>query len=116
MPSTLDAPLHFASRPGALRVRISRDDGLDRLSSPELHDLAVGRAKRHADAKFFHELMSMLPVAEAGAGRLAESEDEVFDPGAHLNDVRDAGRGEVAELLRPFYLQYLREHHVEAGR
>ena len=47
-------------------------DELDRLSSPELHDLAVEHAKRHADARFFHDLMSMLPVAEAGAGELAE--------------------------------------------
>jgi hypothetical protein len=92
------------------------DDGLDQLSSPELHDLAVDHAKRHADARFFHDLMSMLPVAEAGAGEVAEGEDEVFDPGAHFNDVRDSGRGEVAELLRPFYLRYLREHHVEATR
>jgi hypothetical protein len=84
------------------------DDGLDRLSSPELHDLAVERAKRHADARFFHDLASMLPVAEAAAGELAESEDEVFDPAAHFNDLRDSGRGEVAELLRPFYLRYLR--------
>jgi hypothetical protein len=92
-----------------------QDDGLDRLSSPALHDLAVERAKRHADAKFFRDLMSMLPAAEAGAGELAESEDEVFDAGAHFNDVRDSRRGEVAELLRPFYLEYLREHHVTAG-
>lgn len=92
-----------------------QDDGLDRLSSPELHDLAVEHAKRHADAAFFHDLMSMLPVAEAGAGELAESEDEVFDPGAHFNDLRDSGRGQVAELLRPFYLEYLRKHHVNAA-
>jgi hypothetical protein len=91
----------------------TQDDGLDRLSSPELHDLAVERAKRHADVGFFHDLMSMLPSAEAGAGELEESEDEVFDAGAHFNDVRDSGRAEVAELLRPFYLRYLREHHVE---
>jgi hypothetical protein len=31
---------------------------------------------------------------------------------AHLDDVTDAGTGEVAELLRPFYLDYLREHRV----
>jgi hypothetical protein len=91
------------------------DDGLDRLSSPELHDLAMGRAKRHADAKFFRDLMSMLPAAEAGAGELAESRDEVFDAGAHFNDVRDSRRGEVAELLRPFYLEYLRDHRVSAA-
>ena len=93
-----------------------QDDGLDRLSSPALHDLAVEYARRHADAKFFYDLMSILPAAEAGAGELAESEDEVFDPGAHFDDVRDAGRGEVAELLRPFYLEYLRQHDVKAAR
>jgi hypothetical protein len=26
---------------------------------------------------------------------------------AHLNDVTDAGGGEVAEQLRPFYIDYL---------
>ena len=34
---------------------------------------------------------------------------------AHLDDVTDAGEGEVAELLRPFYLDYLRKHHVTPG-
>jgi hypothetical protein len=92
------------------------DDGLDRLSSPELHDLAVEYAKRHGDARFFYDLMSMLPVAEAAAGELAESADEVFDPVGHLNDVRDSGRGEVAEQARPLYLRYLRTHHVNAAR
>ena len=33
---------------------------------------------------------------------------------AHVDDVTDAGRGEVADLLRPFYLDYLREHGVTA--
>lgn len=92
----------------------AQDDGLDRLSSAELHDLAVGRAKRHADARFFTDLAGLLPVAEAGAGQHLESQDEVFDPAAHFNDVADSGRGEVAELLRPFYLEYLRKHHVTA--
>jgi hypothetical protein len=92
----------------------AQDDGLDRLSSPELHDLAVEHAKRHADARFFRDLMSLLRATEAGAGQLEESEDEVSDLDAHFNDVSDSGRGEVAELLRPFYLEYLREHHVRA--
>jgi hypothetical protein len=92
-----------------------QDDGLDRPSSPELHDLAVDYAKRHADAAFFHDLMSVLPAAEAGAGELAESADEVFEPVAHFNDVRDSGCGEVAEMLQPCSLQYLREHHVGAA-
>jgi hypothetical protein len=31
-----------------------------------------------------------------------------------VDDVAEAGRGEVAELLRPFYLEYLRRHGVTA--
>ena len=89
-------------------------DGLDRLSSHELHDLAVRRATHHADVLFFYELMKALPVAEAGAGDLAEAENDEFHLSAHVNDLTDSGRGEVAELLRPVYLEYLRKHRVTA--
>ena len=33
---------------------------------------------------------------------------------AHVDDVTESGRGEVAELLRPFYLDYLKRHDVKA--
>jgi hypothetical protein len=88
------------------------DDDLDRRSSPELHDLAVSRAKHHLDARFFWQLMRLLPAAEAGAGALAEAETDVMKLSAHVDDVAEAGRGEVADLLRPFYLEYLRRHWV----
>jgi hypothetical protein len=91
------------------------DDGdLDRLSSKELHDLAVSRAKRHVDVRFFWELMRLLPAAEAAAGELDEAEADVMRLSAHVDDVAEAGRGEVADLLRPFYLDYLRRHGVKA--
>jgi hypothetical protein len=90
------------------------DDGLDRLSSQELHDLAVHRAKRHLDARFFYQLMKLLPVAEAGAGEFEKSENDIMRLSAHVDDVTDSGRGEVAELMRPFYLEYLRKHRVTA--
>ena len=35
-------------------------------------------------------------------------------PTTHIDDVTDSGKGEVAELLRPFYLDYLRRHDVQA--
>jgi hypothetical protein len=88
------------------------EDELDRLSSSELHDLAVSRAKRHLDARFLYRLMQQLPAAEAAAGKLDEADADVQSSVAHLNDVTDSGRGEVADLLRPFYLEYLREHNV----
>ena len=90
------------------------DDGLDRLSSQELHDLAVHRAKRHLDARFIYRLVKLLPVAEAGAGDFEKSETDIMRLSAHVDDVTDSGRGEVAELMRPFYLEYLRKHHVTA--
>jgi hypothetical protein len=89
-------------------------DGLDALSSQALHDLAVRRAKRHLDARFFYELMKMLPVAEAGAGEFEKSENDILRMSAHVDDVTDSGRGEVGELMRPIYIEYLRKHHVVA--
>lgn len=87
--------------------------GLEQLSSAELHDLAVRRARRHLDVRFFWRLMQVLPVAEAGAGQTDEADADVMQMSAHLDDVTDSGRGEVAELLRPFYLEYLQSHGVE---
>jgi hypothetical protein len=87
-------------------------DDLEQLSSQELHDLAVHRAKRHLDAKFFWQLMQTLPAAEAAAGELDEAETDVLRLSAHVDDVTQAGEGEVAEMMRPFYLDYLRRHGV----
>ena len=92
------------------------DDDLDQLSSQDLHDLAVRHARRHLDVKFFWELMQRLPAAEAAAGELDEAEADVRRLSAHIDDVTDAGRGEVADLLRPFYLDYLRRHGVRPQR
>jgi hypothetical protein len=91
------------------------DDGLDDLSSPELHDLAVSYAKRHLDVKFYWEMIRTLPAAEAAAGELQEAENDVFKLSAHVDDIADAGRGEVGDMLRPFYTDYLRRHGVKAG-
>ena len=90
------------------------DDGLDALSSKELHDLAVKRARRHFDAKFFYRLMKLLPVAESAAGEYEKSDDDMLRISAHFDDISDSGEGEVGELMRPYYLEYLREHGVTA--
>jgi hypothetical protein len=79
----------------------------ERLSSRELHDLAVRRARHHLDLRFFWRLMEVLPATHAATGNLREAEADVAQMSAHLNDVTDAGRGEVAEALRPFYIEYL---------
>ena len=87
---------------------------LDDLTSKELHDLAVRRARRHLDVRFFWELMERLPAAEAAAGQMDEVEADVQRMSAHIDDITDSGRGETADLLRPLYLEYLREHGVQA--
>jgi hypothetical protein len=89
-------------------------DGLEQLSSEQLHDLAVKRARKHLDAKFFWNLMKYLPAAEAAAGEWEDMENDVDRISGHLDDITDSGRGEVAENLRPFYIEYLRDHGVTA--
>jgi hypothetical protein len=95
-------------------LSIVSDDDLDRLSSSELHDLAVRHARRHLDVKFFWELLQVLPAAEASAWELEEADADVQRLSAHIDDITDSGRGEVADMLRPFYLDYLRRHDVRA--
>jgi hypothetical protein len=98
---------------------VADDDSLDGLPTAELHDLSVRRARRNLDIGFFWRLIEVLPVAEAGAGELREAqadvaaESDLATIAAHLDDVTDAGRGDVAELLRPFYVDYLKQHGVK---
>jgi hypothetical protein len=88
------------------------DDRLEALSSKELHDLAVRYALRHLDIPFFIRLMKALPVAEAAAGQIDEARADALTLRAHIDDVTDSGEGEVADLLRPLYIDYLRTHGV----
>jgi hypothetical protein len=90
------------------------DDGLEQLPSDQLHDLAVHHARRHLDVRFFWDLMKVLPAAEAAAGDVEEADADLQGLVAHVDDLTESGRGAVAELLRPFYIDYLRRHHVSA--
>src|SRR3954471_17824900 len=84
------------------------------LASKELHTPPPHSARRHFDAKFFWNLMSVLPAAEAAAGEEGEAASDIDHLSAHLDDVTESGKGETAEILRPFYLDYLRRHGVKA--
>jgi hypothetical protein len=88
-------------------------DPYEQLSSKELHDLAVSYARRHLDVGFFWRLLQILPAAEAAAGELDEAAADVMKLSGHIDDLTDSGEGEVADLLRPFYIEYLREHGVK---
>ena len=85
---------------------------LESLSSRELHDLAVRRALHHADLGFFWELLRTIPAAEASEGHLNETGRDVTHLSVLLDDAIDSGEGDVAEALRPLYLDYLEKHGV----
>jgi hypothetical protein len=82
---------------------------LDRLSGEQLHDLAVRRAFKRLDLKFFWRLLETLPVAEAGAGEFDRANADLSSTVAHVDDLTESGRGETAEMLRPLYIEYLAE-------
>ncbi len=83
---------------------------LDQLSSKELHDRAVHRARRHLDVKFYWSLLSAIP-----AGRVAEGDEEhektdIDSAESLLFDAFETDEGELADGLRPIYIDYLLEH------
>ena len=82
-------------------------DELDALSSRELHDLAVRRALHHVDVEFFWQLLRAIPAAEASEGHVNEAGRDVTHLSVLLDDAIDSGEGDVAEALRPLYLDYL---------
>ena len=83
---------------------------LEGLSSAELHDRATRLAWRRLDVAFLWHLLSTIPEARAAAGEEDRSEMDIMRPLALLNDLVDADRGELADALRPLYLDYLERH------
>jgi hypothetical protein len=85
-------------------------EALEGLSAAELHDRATRLAWRRLDVGFLWHLLSTIPEARAAVGDEDRSEIDILRPLALLNDLVDADRGELAEGLRPLYLDYLVEH------
>ncbi len=89
---------------------MTKRDQLERLSSADLHDRATRLAWRRLDVSFLWKLLKTIPEAEAAAGDEERSEIDIVRPLALLNDLVDADRGELADALRPFYVDYLEKH------
>jgi hypothetical protein len=90
---------------------VTRDE-LEALSSRELHHLAVRRALHHVDVEFFWKLLRAIPAAEASQGHDAEAGRDITHLSVLLDDAIDSGEGDVADALRPLYLDYLEKHGV----
>ena len=83
---------------------------LEALSSHELHDRAVRRALHHGDVRFLWELLRSIPAAEALEGDIGESEADATKVSALIADALGSGEGEIADALRPLYIDYLTKH------
>jgi hypothetical protein len=89
---------------------VDTDTDLDALSSRELHDRAVRRALHHADVAFLWRLLRAIPAAEAMEGDIGESEADATKLSALIADAFGSGEGEIADELRPLYIDYLVKH------
>jgi hypothetical protein len=79
---------------------------LEKLSSKELRHRAFELARKRRDAKFFWNVMKMIPASESAEGQpelhMAEVESsrlwllEFFRPGHHLEDA-----------MRPIFIDYI---------
>lgn len=86
------------------------EDGLDELSTKELHDRAVRRAERHLDVKFFWSLLQLIPAAEAASGDTGEADYDIQFSKGLISDAMHSGDGALGEALRPLFIDYLRRH------
>lgn len=88
-------------------------DELEKLPSRELHDRAVRRALHHVDVEFFWELLRTIPAAEASEGHDDEAGRDITHLSVLLDDAIDSGEGDLADALRPLYIDYLTKHGVD---
>jgi hypothetical protein len=82
-------------------------EDLENLTSKELHDRAVERAVHRLDVAFLWRLLRAIPAAEAAAGHPDQAEADVSHLSAIINELVHSGDGEVADALRPLYIEYL---------
>ena len=68
------------------------------------------RALHHVDVEFLWQLLRAIPAAEASEGHSNEAGRDIAKVSVLLDDAIDSGEGDVAEALRPLYLDYLARH------
>jgi hypothetical protein len=83
---------------------------LEKLPSKELHDRAMGLAVKHFDIGFLWDVVRAVPAARAAAGDLPTAEVDVVSLSSTISDVIHSDEGELADALRPMYIDYLAKH------
>lgn len=78
------------------------------LSSAELHDRAMRKAREHLDVRFLWRLLRSLPAAQAAGGDIQEADADITHVSALITDALNAKDDpEALEGLRPLYIDYL---------
>jgi hypothetical protein len=85
-------------------------DVLDELPTKELHDRAIHHAEHHLDVRFFWSLLELIPAAQAARGDEGEADFDIQSSKGLISDAIHSGEGELAEALRPVFIDYLRKH------
>jgi hypothetical protein len=85
-------------------------DELDQLSSKELHDRAVRLAEKRLDVGFLWRLLKTLPAAEAASGEVGGADVDIARVSGLVRDATESGEGDLADALRPLFIDYLIEH------
>lgn len=85
-------------------------EGLERLTTKELHDRAFRLARHRLDVRFFWNLLEAVPAAEAAAGHLDEAGQDVLSLAQRVEDLIRPDTTEEADAFRPIYIDYLLEH------
>jgi hypothetical protein len=70
----------------------------------------VHRAVRHLDIGFLWQLLREIPEGEAVAGHTDETAADVTQLSAMIDDAFGHENPDVADALRPVYLDYLEKH------
>jgi hypothetical protein len=91
---------------------VATREELEKLPSKELHDRAVRLAEHRLDVVYLWRLLKSIPVAEAAAGNLQEAEADVGvgDLIPLIHNFVHSDEGELADALRPIYIEYIEEH------
>jgi hypothetical protein len=92
---------------------MSTPEELNGLTTKELHDRAFRIAERRLDVRFFWNLLEYAPVAEAIAGHTRHAEADVLSLSATVQDATNSGENEVADALRPIFIEYLLKHDTD---
>ncbi|GGQ38507.1 hypothetical protein BKA00_003068 [Actinomadura coerulea] len=83
---------------------------LDELTSKELYERAMAVARDRRDVGFVWDLLRAIPAAAAATGEVGRAEFDLLHGLSLLEEFTHAGEGEMADALRPFYIDYLHRH------